>query len=354
MKNGRRMPLRWRGFTLIELLVVIAIIAILIALLLPAVQQAREAARRTQCRNNLKQLGIAIHNYHDVHTKIPPANYAANGGWARRRHSGFIDMLPMLDQGPLFNRIMKTGQHRVPWDGGYAEWDAVIPGFQCPSDPPLGGEGVGPSNYTWSAGDTSWDFNPDWAGNSRRGQRGFFIGQRNGRGRSFRDVTDGLSNTIAMSERTKAQGGNLVIDGGTKRNVGNTTRNNPSALLAEVVRGEYINGDVGRWCGRRWCDGAPAFTGNTTILGPNKGSFCQGGWDGEDGIYEPNSRHIGGVICLMGDGSCRFISENIDTGDLTSPVRDHPSHGATRGKSPYGVWGAMGSAGGGEVIQDSF
>src|SRR5690606_28625210 len=112
LKHDRR-----SGFTLIELLVVIAIIAILIALLLPAVQQAREAARRTQCKNNLKQVGLALHNYHDVFgsftyksggTDRPPSSAPCNLGNARRR-SGWVGLLPYIDQGPLYNQIESGG-----------------------------------------------------------------------------------------------------------------------------------------------------------------------------------------------------------------------------------------------------
>ena len=143
-----------RGFTLIELLVVIAIIAILIALLLPAVQQAREAARRTQCKNNLKQIGLALHNYHDTHNQFPascvnPGSYLANaGGFVPagmiRNHTGYLFLLPMLEQSNLYNQInfsLPTG--KADWNGvGGGGEQAVlakvkIPAFECPSDPPF-------------------------------------------------------------------------------------------------------------------------------------------------------------------------------------------------------------------------
>jgi len=128
-----------KGFTLIELLVVIAIIAILIALLLPAVQQAREAARRTQCKNNLKQLGLALHNYHDVYGRFiyRKGGTAGNPGNANRL-SGFMGLMPYIEQGPLFNTVAAgggTGNQPpggpVGWTG-WAEWNVTIPALLCP------------------------------------------------------------------------------------------------------------------------------------------------------------------------------------------------------------------------------
>jgi len=374
MKNRRS---RIAGFTLIELLVVIAIIAILVALLLPAVQQAREAARRTQCRNNLKQLGIAIHNYHDTYGRIPSAeshsdyNFGA-GVKGPRRYSAYVGLLPYVEQANLFNQIMAqvarqgNGQP-VPWNQGFAPFRTKLPSILCPSDPDTtqGGR-IGKTNYMFSRGDGNWDHN-QWSGNGGRGQRGFFTSAGNGRdnsngvSRSFRDIVDGLSNTIAMSERSKGQGGRRKPqDGALSISNGGTMRNNPASVLSKLVNGE-LQGTVRHWTGTRWPDGAPAFTGMTTQLGPNKGCYVQNGWDGEDGIYEPSSRHTGGVLCLMGDGSVKFVSENIDTGLTACPGPDNPRNqfrsGACgqfshMGRSPYGVWGALGSANGGEIVGD--
>lgn len=365
-----------RAFTLIELLVVIAIIAILIALLLPAVQQAREAARRTECKNKLKQLGIAVHNYHDTHRCVPMAS-GRDGGPGGRRQSGFVGMLPFFDQAPVYNMIANGGVNAsvngngnynafdfVPWDNNHKAVRIMFPMLQCPSD----GESTeqrprGHTSYNFSRGDTTWDHNPGWNGNGGRGLRGFFSGGNNngrwGVTRRFRDVTDGLSNTICMGERIKGKrGANSVILGATvmggQRGAAQSVyRANASIALTFVNgQGEYIEpgtnnplagGAMRAWAGTRWMDGCPAFTGITTILGPNGPSLTQGNWDCHDGIFEPSSHHTGGAQVLMGDGAVRFVSENIDTGN---PANASPQVG----KSPFGLWGALGSIDGGDVV----
>jgi prepilin-type N-terminal cleavage/methylation domain-containing protein/prepilin-type processing-associated H-X9-DG protein len=349
--------LRRRAFTLIELLVVIAIIAVLIALLLPAVQQAREAARRTQCKNNLKQLGLALHNYHDTFGSLPFGEGNVGGGGGQR-HSPFVSMLPQIEQGPLFQQIAAVQFSRVPWDTGFAPFNQTIPMLLCPSDgDTTQGGSIGKTNYAFSRGDSCWDHN-EWTGNGGRGLRGMFSG--NHRVHKFGDVVDGLSNTIAAGERVKAKdNGNNVLDGGTATGVGGTfVHNTPALCLQQVNAQRNYTGGVGRWGGTRWPDGAPAFTGMTTVLGPNKASCTQGGWDGEDGIYEPSSNHNGGVQVLMGDGAVRFVSENINTGNSTCPPPDGSEGGGTPcggiwgGPSPYGVWGALGSVAGHDIATD--
>lgn len=351
---------RRSAFTLIELLVVIAIIAILIALLLPAVQAAREAARRTQCRNHLHQLGLSIHNYHDVYNLMPIGEGWPNGVGpifgGGRRYSPYIGLLPYIDQGPLYNDVADAHFIPVPWNNGFAPWDVDIPAILCPSDSDRNrwSNNISPTNYMFSRGDSTWDHN-QWAGNGGRGFRGAFTGD--GRARGFNEITDGLSNSILMSERIIGKTrSNLVKDGGTARGLGSAfVRQNPSLCLTaiDLSTGRYTQ-PVGPWGGNRWPDGAPAFTGHTTILGPNSASCTQRNWDGEDGIYEPMSNHEGGVHCLFGDGKVKFISDSIDTGNTTCPPPDAqsgtPCGGGWFGPSPYGVWGSMGSVSGQDTV----
>jgi prepilin-type processing-associated H-X9-DG protein len=335
----------------VELLVVIAIIGILVGLLLPAVQAAREAARRMQCSNNLKQLGLALHNYEIAFKKLPYGEFYDGPYPSPHRYSGFVGMLPYVEQAPLFNQIAGVNFTPVPWDGGYVPFRTEIPTFHCPSDVARtrGTNDIGQTNYMFSRGDSAWDHN-QWAGNGGRGKRGMFSGQAIHR--SFRDVTDGLSNSIAMSERTISQPNSYnVLDGNVVMGIGSTFRDsNPSACLAYVGAGKRYVTTVSlgqNWTGTRWPDGAPAFTGHTTVLGPNKAACTQNTWDGEDGIYEPMSRHTGGVQVLFGDGGVRFIPEAIDTGNIASPPPDAP--GQPNGMSPYGVWGSLGSVRGGDM-----
>src|SRR5438309_1112944 len=120
-----------RGFTLVELLVVIAIIGVLVALLLPAVQSAREAARRTQCSNNQKQIGIALHNYHDAFGKLP----YVRGGRSQSRcgdYHGLVGLLPFMEQQPRFDAMTNDPVYRNPWDNNYLPLQGRIPGIVCP------------------------------------------------------------------------------------------------------------------------------------------------------------------------------------------------------------------------------
>ena len=359
MPKSRPNSLRRRGFTLIELLVVIAIIAVLIALLLPAVQQAREAARRSQCKNNLKQLGLALYNYHDVYTVFP---YRKGGTGPRQgtdcntansnRLSGFMPLMPYLEQAPLFNAVQKgdgTVQPGGPcgW-AGWSVWDVAIPALMCPSDPGSN-EHRKVTNYVFSEGDTINSYR------DTQNVRGMFPYQRC---LAERDCLDGTSNTIFMSETIRSKNGRYAGLGSltsVRPNEGvaegySGIGNNPGVCLGAITNGYYTNPAVvkNRGGGNAW-DGQPEYVGFNTVMPPNGPSCvdmagaCCG--DSRHGVLAARSRHIGGVQCLMGDGAVRFISENIDTGNLASAQ-------VTSGPSPYGVWGALGTRDGGEPISE--
>ena len=325
-----------RGFTLVELLVVIAIIGILIALLLPAVQAAREAARRSQCSNNLKQLGLALHNYHDTFKAFP---YRIGGGTASNafnannegRLSGFVPLLAFLEQTAMAEQIGSDPPY--VWWTGFAPWTTQISNLLCPSDPPTKDiTTIGQNNYAFSTGDQYTNLH--WNTNrTRHPLRGLFGPDS---AINMSEILDGTSNTIAMSEVVRAPIGN-VFGANTSAN---TT--NPINCRASFVNGAYTTTLTSRdrSLGTRWCDGRAGYTAFNTVLPPN-GPVCNG--ETTSGLLTAGSRHPGGVNAVLADGSVRFISETIDTGDLSAAQ-------PLGGQSPYGVWGKLGSKAGNESL----
>lgn len=364
---SQRPATRRPGFTLIELLVVIAIIAILIALLLPAVQQARESARRTQCKNNLKQFGLALHNYHDVFGVFCNAKGGTVGyGDASRldgnyeRRTGFIALLPYLEQAALYSQITVPNATTTPPipDGGSAPWSGGVSvarytqrfaGFLCPSDPGIL-SARGNNSYAFSRG----DYIGVDAGTGRDAQNvnGLFCLRRCF---GVRDITDGTSNTVAISERMMANfgiggTGSPMIGQGIITGIGTITTN-PGACIAAAApiragaRYSTGAGIKGRFSSI-WCDGQPEINSFYTVTPPN-GPSCindaNGNADGAVGMFAASSYHTGGAQALLADGSVRYISENIDTGNLAVTT----TLGAS---SPYGIWGRLGTKSGGETI----
>jgi prepilin-type N-terminal cleavage/methylation domain-containing protein/prepilin-type processing-associated H-X9-DG protein len=364
-RRARRL-LGGRGFTLIELLVVIAIIAVLIALLLPAVQQAREAARRSTCKNNLKQFGIALHNYHDTYGVFPHRQGGTEGSNTdsnRGEAGGLIFLLPYIDQAPLYNQISTAGTFNTsldpaePYpafgpsptccsgrDGRYPPWRAQIPVMQCPSSQARRGNVFGYTNYGFSMGDSSFDTR----GNSMRGMFGWKSSVR------ISDVQDGTSNTVMMGEFATGTDAREVRGLGVAASQPTSILDSPITCLATANQqepGRYNSGiTTGGWRGERWCSGYPAHTAFNTILPPNSPACVTDTsfWQNQArGLYPATSRHPGGAHVVMADGAVRFISENINTGNLALP--DARTLG---GRSPYGVWGALGSIAGGESVGD--
>lgn len=346
-----------KGFTLIELLVVIAIIAVLVAILLPAVQQAREAARNSQCKNNLKQIGIALHSYHEVFGcfMARKGGSSSQGGAQnsnnQNRLSGFVPMLPYIDQGALYGKIQQGDAAAGPggpegWSG-WAGWNVKIPTYQCPSDREISA-GQMQHSYAFSMGD-----GPIRDNSSAATVRGLFGYQRCVR---ISDIQDGTSNTVALSEHCKAEfaaatttpNSHPVIEGiANAVTFGNPAI--PGVCLAQAS-GAYFNAGIAVK-GKRgyvYTDGQPERVGFHTILAPNSpscGENNDANADNATNLLPPSSRHTGTVNAVMSDGAVRTIGQNIDTGNLAiGPV--------TGGPSPYGVWGALGSKDGGDKVQD--
>ncbi|QDT28938.1 putative major pilin subunit [Gimesia panareensis] len=305
-----------RGFTLIELLVVIAIIAILIALLLPAVQQAREAARRSTCKNNLKQFGLAMHNYHDAHGMFPIANVpsvrdSCTGGCAWRSMSAHALLLPYMDQAPIYNKI--NWSLRYDESPNTTVQNTRIPAFLCPSDLKWPGGDPG-NNYYVSAGPSTW-----W-----RAGIGDQVGVFNfSKPTRISDILDGTSNTIAAAERTVGDnnGGKFSVytDLVRAQAFPFSQRSYVPKASLDAYGTQALTGtsNTHSHVGREWMNGVGGQTVFNTLNPPNSPNPdahpCSGcGWYDSAGVWSARSRHTGGAHVLLADGSVRFASDNID------------------------------------------
>jgi prepilin-type N-terminal cleavage/methylation domain-containing protein/prepilin-type processing-associated H-X9-DG protein len=319
------MASRRSGFTLIELLVVIAIIAVLIALLLPAVQQAREAARRTQCRNNLKQIGLALHNYHDLYNCFPSSYYrgwpyvstaatptSGSPGW------GWATMiLPQIDQAPLYN-ILNVGTNRlngtstITWQGVAGTSIKVagqqpIAAYRCPSDV---GAALNSKRGDYATSNYLGSFGPAYDNTTQSGDslvRGSWVGRNTGvfganSSTRIRDITDGTTNVVMVGEvalgfagRLDSSGSRIEYNGGTWMGLSSDNTSNVNTALS--------------LCG--YC--VPANTGAASrrINSPTGGNAF-------------SSFHTGGAHFLLCDGSVRLLSDNLDldVADRVSAMAD--------------------------------
>jgi prepilin-type N-terminal cleavage/methylation domain-containing protein/prepilin-type processing-associated H-X9-DG protein len=363
------------GFTLIELLVVIAIIAVLISLLLPAVQSAREAARRAQCINNLKQVALAFMNYESANntfsptTILVPAPTGAPGTWAfESSWSAFARSAPFLEQGAFYNAINFSLTYSAPPNTTVAI--TPLPYLYCPSDPgshiddgSLGGTGYATTSYGTCDGDWYvWSVN--WGATNSVGPMNRSLFGPN-YARRISAVTDGLSNTLMASEglighaqmrsclSTPTNPSDSVTGTWTPLNVPAPGPASAQAL-SEVIAScgtatgkAKAGGPIGH---TRWCNGGVYYSGFTTAMTPNPsvkalsratnssngGQVVQMDWDSTDEndggptymSLAATSNHAGGVNAAFGDGSVRFVKNSVN------PV----------------TWRALGTIAGGEVV----
>ncbi len=336
-----------RGFTLIELLVVIAIIAVLIALLLPAVQAAREAARRAQCVNNLKQIGLALHNYHSSYDTFPMGsskNMQSLGVYnAQHGVSVHAQILGFLGEMPLYNAINFNWGMNANTTAGPIQSTVYltrVKEFLCPSDANAGVTNL--NSYNDSIGTTTIDAVQQTA----TGSSGMFTFWRS---YGIPSITDGTSNTVAFSEAlvgdnttnwTKAAG---IVNLGSlpaTAEILDASSNLPAiqaGLQACNTAWTNRSGTLNTGRGNYWFHGTEAQTMFNTVVPPNSKTYpwayCSDGQIGAAAFSSANSNHAGGVNVLVGDGSVKFVKDSVS----------------------QQVWFALGTRAGGEVLSsDSY
>ncbi|MBQ9873430.1 MAG: DUF1559 domain-containing protein [Thermoguttaceae bacterium] len=363
------------GFTLVELLVVIAIIGILIGLLLPAVQAAREAARRAQCTNNMKQLGLALANFESANKRLPNQyrdefwmGYDTGAVYSRlTRLSVQSLLLPYLEQQPLMDKI--TSYAQAYKDSGAAmpsptdinntdvaenPYKTAVPAFICPSDGNAASlqtmaDYFGPCNYGCNWGDacTANGSTDDSAIKGQKNRRGVFVnGYQAGR-TTLSHITDGTSNTMAFGEINVSD---VLGDNGNDYKTGIcyvTTMHSQAPSVCLAMRGQngmFVDTSKGPYAkkGKGWQLSCCGWTNFVACLPPNSPSCAGTDAQGENtwGLISASSNHSGGVNVCMIDGSVRFVSETIDTGDLNTIMGTAGQDQLHKGPS-RGVWGAM-------------
>lgn len=352
-----------RRLTLLELIIVIFIIGVLLALLLPAGGHSRDISHRMTCNNQLKMLGLALHNYHDTYGHFPAAicgtdldgdPLASNAG----RLSGVVDLLPFLELTSTYDQIhapmtVNGTEFPVmgpaPWNADYPPWQLHLEALRCPGayrELPEPGR----TNYAFCVGDMARDLHTVSLPGQHVPKRGVFGGYGFTR---LKEITDGTSNTIMMGEigspaLRRVRGQYVTQLSASILDHPSLHQSLRSPADAEVYDARFSLSKLGR--GGRWADGSAGSSQFNTILPPNSPSCAIDGDEAADGIYSLGSLHAGGAQIVFADGSTRFIPETIDCGDLSQAVLTRDQFAAQKLPSPFGVWGALGTATDGETI----
>lgn len=400
-----------KGFTLVELLVVIAIIGVLVGLLLPAVQAAREAARRMSCSNNFKQIGLGLHNYQSAFNQLPmqsggTVRYNASapsispGGSNTFRLSWLVGLTPFIEQQALWEQISNpldsdgdpstTGDIWLPMGGRpemglvelanspYAPFTTEVPSLRCPSDPGTGLPSLGRTNYGACMGDSADKMStggitetnvPVEIEFATAACRGVFVSRK---ATKFRDILDGLSNTICCGEMITDLGDMDVRSHAARMHTGPPStpsyrdnglgvhcaqwRDSERPQFWQVGGGIMLHGGADQKRGYKWCLGQPLYTGVSTIAPPNS-ELCMNRNQADEGNVPPSSRHQGGAHILMTDGAVKFVTDSIEAGNRASKMvsgRGGANYFPAGSRSPYGLWGALGTRASKEVLEGEF
>jgi competence protein ComGC len=395
------------GFTMIELFGVLILISILVVMLLPAVQSAREMARRTSCANNLMQVTLGMKMYHATFERLPVQLSGTDGSTQPgldndRRLSVFVTLLPMVGQPELAESIAKPqpyssqlafeeawmGQAGVefameesqqdpdrrwprggpePTETRYRPWRSEVPVYRCPSDPGIGDPAISRTNYAVCLGDgvVAADSGPmkEFNGTFVVDEELFEQTMASMRGATvprvvtrFSDITDGLANTILLGEIATALGDRDTRTYPVAASGPKELRDQPAWARAQglidaerprfwldVASSPTLEATTGARRGYRWADGMPLYTAINTILPPNHEITMAADRQDTWGILPPSSRHQGGVNVACADGAVHFVTDSIDAGDENSPTVYLGSPNAPGSESPFGLWGAMGT-----------
>lgn len=404
-----------KRFTITGVIVTSICVLLVISISLPALQRIRESARQSACKGNLKDIGLAIHNYHSAFSQIPqhgtgptneanddccgdatkPGRFPETPAYSRHQLSAFVSILPFLDQQSLWEQISNPmldskDNHwpafgPAPYTVSYDPWVTEVSNYRCPSDPGFGYPAMGRTNYAVCTGDTAWRTDDaSWSyfkgsgwrynGSNRHRReeveyavRGFFVPRR---ALDFDDIKDGMSNTIAAGEICTGSAENDIRTSGSVNNGNENVLGNPSycrdqGQLSPLVPNRWSDGSDGATRpnltsniarrGYRWADFRPLYTQFNTILPPNS-EICMRATSRQDAVASMSSNHEGGAHMLMGDGAVIFLTDSIESGDVRSPMiyrRDKDSEDGRRGISPYGLWGALGTRDSNETIEES-